>query len=127
LESSFPWNAISSLVVRTKPNDRSKLTRVYSNTNFAYFTPEALAFLAEKNIRHLLTDLPSVDREEDGGKLAAHHAFWMPKGLLRQECTITEFVFVDDNVYDGEYVLQLQTIAIHNDASPSRPLLFEIL
>jgi arylformamidase len=42
-------------------------------------------------VRHLLVDLPSVDREEDGGVLAAHHAFWdFPASLDTATRTISE-------------------------------------
>jgi kynurenine formamidase len=37
---------------------------------------DAALFLHESGIKHLLIDLPSVDKEKDEGKLLAHKAFW---------------------------------------------------
>jgi kynurenine formamidase len=120
--SDFP----ETLVVRTLPNEHSKLTANYSSTNFPYFEPEALGLLAANGVKHLATDTPSVDREEDGGKLLAHRAFWYTVEGTRGQCTITEMIFVPNEVKDGNYALQLHTARIANDASPSRVLLFEI-
>ncbi|MFA0961772.1 cyclase family protein [Roseivirga sp. BDSF3-8] len=113
-----------AIVVRTLPNTADKLARKYSGTNPAYFTTGAVAYLAEKGIKHLLIDLPSVDKEEDGGKLAGHRAFWYPQGKLRRNCTITELIFVPDDVSDGLYLLNLQICSLETDAAPSKPVLY---
>jgi hypothetical protein len=112
-----------ALIVRTLPNDPAKRLKNWSNTNPTYFEAEGLAFLAAYGVDHLLVDLPSVDREEDGGALAGHRAFWQVDGTIRMHATITEFTFVPDEVSDGWYALNLQTAAFVNDATPSRPLL----
>jgi len=84
-------------------------------------------------IQHLLIDLPSVDREEDEGKLLAHKAFWNVKDVTnlnedaRLNCTITEMIYVDNSVSDGRYLLNLQIASFENDASPSKPILYTIL
>lgn len=116
----------SALIIRTLPNNDSKKSANYSFSNFPYFTPEAMNLLVKKNIRHLLTDLPSVDREEDGGKLLAHRSFWSFPGNSRTDCSITEFIFVNEDIEDGEYLLNLQFAPFENDASPSRPVLFRL-
>ena len=80
----------------------------------------------------MLIDLPSVDREEDEGRLLAHKAFWNVKDVnnlnedARLDCTITEMIFVDDSVKDGSYILNLQIASFENDASPCKPVLFKI-
>ena len=77
-------------------------------------------------MQHLLIDLPSVDKEKDDGALLAHKAFWnIPQGP-RKNATITEFVYVKNTIKDGPYVLNLQVAPFKNDASPSRPVLYEI-
>ncbi len=116
-----------ALIVRTLPNQKEKRSKNYSNTNFCYLDDDALAWLAAKGIQHLLVDLPSVDRESDGGMLKGHRAFWNYPNETRKHCTITEFVFVPDEIIDGEYFLNLQVSSFENDAAPSRPLLFPIL
>ncbi len=45
-------------------------------------------------MKHLLIDLPSVDKENDQGKLLAHKAFWDYNGEQRMDATITEFVYI---------------------------------
>ena len=116
-----------ALVIRTMPNDRKKLSRQYSGTNPPYLLEEAARFLFVIGVEHLLIDLPSIDKEEDNGKLLAHKAFWDFDGQLRKEATITELIYVPDGIEDGSYFLNLQMAAFENDASPSRPVLYKIL
>ena len=115
-----------AVVIRTLPNLKDKLTRQYSNTNPAYLLEQTAEFLAEREVQHLLIDLPSIDKEKDGGALLAHNAFWNTSGKIRKNATITEFIFVPNSVEDGTYFLDLQMAAFENDASPSRPVLFKI-
>jgi len=114
------------LVIRTQPNDRAKLTKQYTDTNPPYFTEEAMHFLVDSGVQHLLVDLPSVDKEKDDGALRAHKIFWSFDGQLRKEATITEFIYIPDAIEDGLYFLNLQMASFENDASPSRPVLYEI-
>lgn len=115
-----------ALVIRTLPNVKDKLSKQYSNTNPPYLLEQAAEFLVEKGIEHLLIDLPSVDKEKDGGALLAHHAFWNTGGKVRYSATITEFIFVANTIKDGRYFLNLQVAPFENDASPSRPVLYKI-
>ena len=41
---------------------------------------------------HLLIDMPSIDKENDEGKLEAHHAFWNYPNNAQLHKTITEFI-----------------------------------
>jgi hypothetical protein len=75
----------------------------------------------------LLVDLPSVDKEKDGGALLAHNAFWNTTGKIRINATITEFIFVPNEVEDGEYLLNLMIAPFENDATPSKPILYKII
>ena len=115
-----------ALVVRTMPNTKEKLSHQYSNTNWPYFQQEAIEYLVKKGIKHLLIDLPSVDREKDEGELRCHNAFWNTKGKLRLDATITELVYVANKIDDGKYFLNLQIAPFENDASPSKPILYKI-
>lgn len=117
---------IQAIVVRTLPNLNTKLSMDYSNTNPPYFTNAVAELLNKKNIEHWLVDLPSVDKEVDGGVLACHHTFWNYPQQPSLHKTITEFIFIPDNVADGLYLLNLQFAPFVNDASPSKPLLFKI-
>ena len=125
-----------AIVIRTTPNDDSKRSKSWSGSNAPYFTPQAIHKLLAHDIRHLVCDLPSVDREDDGGNLLAHRAFWglPPRGqppptdrASLSPRTITELAYVPDEVTDGPYFLSLQVAPIELDAAPSRPLLFPLL
>ncbi len=115
-----------ALVIRTLPNTTEKISRQYSNLNPPYLLEQAAEYLVQKEIEHLLIDLPSVDKEKDGGALLAHNAFWNTKGVMRTQATITEFIFVPNTIKDGTYFLNLQVAPFENDASPSRPVLYKI-
>lgn len=117
---------VTAIVLRTLPNTPDKLTKNYSGTNPAYIKMEAIYHLVACGIDHLLIDLPSVDRESDGGKLEAHKAFWQYPQNIRKHATITELVFVPDFVPDGLYLLNLQIISLESDASPSKPILYKL-
>jgi len=118
----------TALIIRTLPNDSMKKTLHYSGKNPAYMDHLAMKFLVdEMGFEHLLIDLPSVDREEDEGKLLAHHAFWKFPYDTRFASTITELIFVPDEVKDGDYFLNIQISSLQMDASPSKPVLYEII
>lgn len=117
---------VAALIIRTLPNTETKKAAQYSGTNPPYLHHEAAAFLTASGIKHLLLDLPSVDREVDGGQLLAHKAFWKFPEQTRTDCTITELIFVDDRIADGLYLLNLQITSLEMDASPSKPVLYKL-
>ncbi|CAA0171575.1 Kynurenine formamidase [Tenacibaculum maritimum] len=116
-----------AIVIRTLPNLPDKKSRRYSNTNPPYLLAEAAAYLQEIGVQHLLIDLPSVDKEKDGGQLLSHNAFWNTQGAIRFDATITEFIYVPNEVSDGTYFLNLMIAPFENDASPSKPILYKII
>jgi arylformamidase len=117
---------VKTLIIRTRPNEHSKKERNYSNTNPPYIEPEAMKLVVERGVEHLVVDLPSVDREEDGGLLQAHHIFWNVPDSPRNNATITELVYVPDEISDGLWLTAIHTPALELDAAPSRVLLFSI-
>lgn len=124
---------LKALVIRTLPNSMDKCSRDYQVNQAPYFTIEAMEYLLELEVRHLLVDLPSLDRAEDQGKLTNHHLFWgmkeeshdADKGSFYDK-TVTELIFVGDEVEDGSYMLNLQIAPFRSDAAPSRPVLFKV-
>lgn len=116
-----------ALVLRTLPNTRDKFSEQYSNTNWPYLQKDAVELLVSKGVKHLLVDLPSIDKEEDGGELLGHNIFWNTKGKLRLDATITEFIYVSNKIEDGEYFLNLQIAPFENDASPSKPVIYKVI
>lgn len=115
-----------ALIIRSAPNGSDKRTRNWSGSNPPYLSADAAAYLVEAGISHLLLDLPSVDREEDGGMLAAHKAFWQYPVETRTQATITEMVYVPDAVQDGLYLLNLQIVSFVLDVSPSKPVIYSL-
>lgn len=115
-----------AIIIRTLPNNDNKLNRQYSNTNPTYIHHEAMQYLVDNGVQHFLIDMPSVDREQDDGKLLAHHVFWNYPENPQTERTITELIFVPTTVEDGFYFLQFQIASFENDASPSKPVLYNI-
>jgi hypothetical protein len=93
-------------------------------------------------VRLLLVDLPSLDREEDGGALAAHRAFFGPTappdddgteafgppaiaplqpdgGATRAVC---ELIYVPPELPDGPGLLHVIPLPWELGASPVRPI-----
>jgi hypothetical protein len=75
--------------------------------------------------------MPSIDRIYDEGKLSNHRIFWNVepgsfelKEDSRLNNTITELIYVPNEVEDGEYLLNLQIAPFASDAAPSRPVIF---
>ena len=116
-----------AVILRTIPNTRDKLSRQYSHSNCPYLHEDAVKLLVSKGVKHLLIDLPSIDKENDDGALLGHNAFWNTKGKLRLDATITEFIYVSNKIEDGEYFLNLQIAPFENDASPSKPILYKVI
>jgi arylformamidase len=125
---------VEALVVRTLPNDPDKPGRDWMRPPLPpYFSRQAMAWLTARDVMHLLTDLPSVDRLLDEGRLAGHRVFFgMPPGstaaaeIGRPGATITEMCYVPDSLPDGRYALSLQLACWVGDAAPSRPVLFPV-
>jgi arylformamidase len=114
------------LIIRTLPNDESKKQRQYSGTNPPYFAKDAMEWIVANQIEHLLVDIPSVDKEQDEGKLLAHKSFWQFPFNTRKNATITELIYVPNHIPDGYYLVNLQYYPFPMDASPSRPLIYAL-
>jgi kynurenine formamidase len=135
-EAAAPWLADPwmALVIRTLPNDPSKLQRVYAGACPApYFLPDAMKWIVERGVTSLVVDLPSLDRAEDGGALAAHRIYWgLPPGECdprlaeRGRALVTELAYIPPSVPDGLHLLDLHVPAFGADAAPSRPVLYPV-
>lgn len=116
-----------ALIIRTISNPPSKIDRQYSGTNPPYITEDGMRFIVTLGVEHLLVDVPSVDKEKDGGKVVCHQIFWdYPDNPLFQK-TITELIYVPNDVLDGTYLLNLQIASFENDVAPSKPVLYKIV
>tara|TARA_R100000935_G_C2781320_1_gene141816 strand:+ start:69 stop:815 length:747 start_codon:yes stop_codon:yes gene_type:complete len=127
IRESIKEENIEAIVIRTLPNYIDKRSKKYSHTNWPYLEEGAAKLTRELGIKHLLIDLPSVDKEKDEGKLLAHKAFWDYPKNTRLDATITELIYVASKIEDGFYILNLQIASFENDAAPSKPVLYKIM
>jgi arylformamidase len=102
--------------------------------NAPFFSTEAMAYLHDAGVQHILVDTPSVDKLDDGGHLSNHHLFFDIKqgsrtldGATPTMRTISEWLAIPKQLPAGCYVLNLQVAAIDSDATPSNPLLYELI
>ena len=116
-----------AIIIRSTPNQLSKKNQVWSGQNPPYFSLQAMQKLVDHGFQHLLTDLPSVDPEEDAGALAAHRVWWQYPSKTRLHSSITELIYVPDNIEDGLYLLNLMVPKIASDAVPSQPILYPLI
>jgi kynurenine formamidase len=117
---------VKAIVIRTLPNGVEKKLAKYSSSNPPYIDKEVTDMLVDRGIEHLLVDLPSIDREVDGGALKAHKSFWKYPNSPRKQATITELIYVPEFIQDGLYLLNLQITSLEMDASPSKPILYKL-
>ncbi|MEQ1904452.1 MAG: cyclase family protein [Pirellulaceae bacterium] len=134
MQQKISKQSVSHLVLRTLPNSQQKLSRKYELTDAVpFFTSEAIRWVVDSGIQHLLVDVPSVDRMLDDGRLHSHCLFFGVESGTRKlmdsvgsSRTITEMVFVPDEISDGFYWINLQIPAWNLDAAPSRPIVYPI-
>jgi kynurenine formamidase len=91
-----------------------------------FFSHEAMRWIVEQGIEHLLVELPSVDRSEDDGLLSNHRIFWKLAPQAREasansraRCTITELIELPADLPDGLYGIIIQLPPLSGDALPS--------
>ncbi len=123
----------TGLIIRTIPNSQSKKYRDYMAELPPFFSIDAIEYIISLKVKHLLVDLPSVDRTFDQGYLTVHRKFWnVPlneHNINPNDCslnTISEMIYVPDEIPDGYYLLNLQIPAFITDVAPSRPFLYKI-
>ena len=123
-----------SLVVRIAEDDPAMANSpwAFGSDVSPYFTSDAIELLNDQGVVHLLVEFPSVDRLDDGGRLANHHKFWNFDQESRDlaeawpEKTITEMIEISPSIKDGLYLLSIGVPPVRTDAMISRPVLFEL-
>jgi len=120
---------LEGLIIRTRPNSTKKMSQDYMESTPPFFTIEAMQYIRDRGVKHLLVDVPSVDRLFDDGHLSCHNIFWNTKekkyNSSTKNYTITEMIYVDNKIEDGLYLLNLQIPSFVSDAAPSRPIIFK--
>ena len=99
-----------------------------------FFSTEAIGYLIDVGVEHLLVDFPSIDRMRDQGTLSNHRLFWnVPpscrtlSGETGSRKTVTEMIFVPDGIPDGLYLLDIAFPAFLSDAAPCRPVIYPLV
>lgn len=117
------FKGVKALIIRLHTG--SGYPNNYDHSNWPYLLAETAELLAIEGIEHLVLDTPSIDKEKDGGAVAAHKAYWQVETESpRNQATITELAAIPEHLAPGPYLLQLQVAPIESDAAPSRPLIF---
>ena len=98
------------------------MAKKYKASNTVFFTTDAITFLNDLGIKHLVVDIPSLDRTNDNGMLGNHHRYFEAKPPFKK--TITELAFIPDSLDDGLYFMVIEIPPMQLDAAPSRPFLF---
>lgn len=114
-----------AILLRTSSDYVRPENHDFTSTNPPFLAEEFALALRMKGVEHLLIDLPSVDPEVDGGALVSHKAFWNVPNEVREHATITELIQVPADLEEGMYFLNLQVAPLENDASPSRPVIYQ--
>jgi hypothetical protein len=131
-----PWGTAcrEALVIRTLPNPPEKVSWHYGpDREPAFFTHQAMELINDWGVQHLVVDLPSIDRMHDEGHLSNHRLFWQLPAEghdcpvhAGHDKTITELAFVENDMHDGHFLLNLQFADWATDAVPSRPVLIPL-
>lgn len=122
-----------ALVVRTLPNPLTKLTQEHIEEIPPFFSNDAMELMVELGVRHLVTDLPSIDRTFDEGTLSNHRIFWKIEAGAKtaseysRSRTVTEFAYIPDSIADGRYLLNIQIPPFATDAAPSRVMVAPLM
>ena len=117
---------LDAVIIRTLPNDMKKKTRNYNSDNHPFLSNEAVYFLKSKGVKHILVDIPSIDKFDDGGKLKNHNIFFTNEDGVVNKNTITELVYIPDHCLDGKYLLCIGIPNFKLDAAPSKPIIYKI-
>lgn len=123
---------VTALILRTQPNPESKQWRDYTvEPDYPVLTAEAMQWLSRLPLKHLLLDTPSLDSMSNPD--LSNHRVWWGEGLEDhglgfnpQSRSITEMIFVADDIPDGEYWLHIELSPLVSDATPSRPMIFPV-
>jgi len=134
LEAAWPAGLpdVRALIVRTLPNDPQRRHRDYArDPGYPVFTPDAMRHVASLSLKHLLLDTPSLDAVDER-RLTNHRRWWglddipAPRGIDPARRSVTEMIYVPDQVRDGLHWLHFGLSPILGDATPSRPSLYPV-
>ena len=117
---------LDAIIIRTLPNNENKKTRNYNFENHPFLSNEAIYFLKESGVKHIIIDTPSIDKFNDEGKLGNHKIFFTNEDKSINKNTITELVFIPDLCLDGKYFLCIGAPNFKLDATPSKLIIYKV-
>ena len=105
----------------------------WSGSNPPYPTAEAMRWLSSLPAQLLVLDLPSLDREDDGGTTPNHRAWWgLGDGARRLEGVrwrarlVVELARFPLQAVAGPWLLRVDVAPIASDAAPARVRLLPV-
>ena len=116
---------IRVLIIRTIPNNKSKTNQNYNKKHHPFMTNDAILYLKEIGVKHILIDTPSIDRFDDKGKLGNHHIFFKDNNIPNKN-SITELIYVPNKCKDGIYLIHIGVPKFSLDAAPSCPTIYKL-
>lgn len=116
---------VEAIIIRTSPNKPSDKIKDFSNTRPPYLSPNLILEMMRNGIQHIIIDLPSIDPEYDDGAVKAHKIFFGSEEKTNNN-TITELVYIPDEIPDGMYLCNIQIPPFELDAAPSRVFIYPI-
>lgn len=122
-------NEIEAVIVRTIPNNPDKLIADYAKFSTPFFSKDCISFFnSYENLKHIITDLPSLDKSDDPN-LTAHKLWFLNQKDYSPilDKFITELVFIPNHVPDGLYLANISPMPAETDATPSSVILYELV
>lgn len=117
------WKDCEAVIIHSNTTSKAQY---FSGTNPCYILDSVTKKLQLNGIHHILTDLPSLDKGDDGGLLAAHKSFFNYPEELSHLKTITELLHLPKQLKEGLYVLSIEVAPIESDAAPSNITIYPI-
>tara|TARA_A100001015_G_scaffold284439_1_gene350890 strand:- start:1020 stop:1805 length:786 start_codon:yes stop_codon:yes gene_type:complete len=118
---------IECIIIRTLPNSENKLKLNYNEHNHPFLSNDAIYYLKEKAVKHIIIDTPSIDRSDDGGQLKNHKIFFSDNDNSINKNTVTELAFIPDSCIDGRYFVCIGYPKFQLDAAPSNPVIYKVI
>ena len=117
---------LDCVIIRTLPNTEDKKNRNYNDVSHPFLSNDAIKFLKDKGVKHIIIDTPSIDRSDDGGQLKNHKIFFSDHNKTINKNTVTELAYIPNRCIDGRYFVSIGFPSFHLDAAPSNPVIYKV-
>ena len=107
------------------PNSSYKSTQNYDKDPAPFFTTEAINYINELSIKHLLVDIPSIDKANDNGFLGNHHSFFIKGDKKYHQVHTEDILFIEAYGHYSKLYLKNEMILTNEKISAFEDLLSE--